>query len=95
MSCLCSNDGVLSRHNLKPIGDGVSRGTIVKNANTLTPYGYGSPFEFVCDTWNWRIGVQREQDTSRYLDRLAVLKELFNVFINRAVGLHLVFGCAS
>ena len=72
------------------------RGIIVKSANTLTDYGYGSPFEFVCNTWNWQSGVQREQkDTSRYLDRLTILKELFNMFINRAVGLHLVFDCAS
>ena len=72
------------------------RGTIVKNANSLTSYGYSfAPYEFDCDTWTWHVGgVQREKETSRYLNRLDVLKELFNVFINRAVGLCSVFGCA-
>ena len=95
MRRLCFSDGVLFRHGLKEAGDGVMRGTIVKNTDTLTSFGYNSPtYEFDCDTWTWREGgVQREQETSRHLNRLDVLKELFNVFINRAVGLYLVFGC--
>ncbi len=88
VSRLCWSDGVLSRHGLKPAGDGVMRGTAVKNKNTLTSYGCSSTYEFDCGTWTWRVGgVQREQETSRYLNRLDVLKALFNVFIDRAVGL--------
>ena len=95
MSHLCWSDGVLSRHGLRAVGDGVMRGTIVKNTTTLTFYGYSDAYEFDCDTWTWRVGgVQRQQETSRYLNRLVLLKELFNVFINRAVGLCLVFDCA-
>ncbi len=71
------------------------RGTIVKNTKTLTCYGFSATYEFDCETWTWRVGgEQRERETSRYLNRLDVLKELFNVFINRAVCLCLVFGCA-
>ncbi len=61
---------------------------MVKNTSTLTDYDYSTTYEFECDSWTWRVGgVQREQETSRYLNRLDVLKELFTVFINRAVGL--------
>ena len=68
---------------------------MVANENALTSYGYSGAYEFDCDPWTWRIcGVERQQETSRYLNRLDLLKELFNVFINRAVGLYLVFGCA-
>jgi len=67
----------------------------VENEKALTFYGYGDAYEFDCAPWTWRIcGVKRQQETSRYLNRLDLLKELFNVFINRAVGLCLVFGCA-
>ncbi len=67
----------------------------MKNTNTLTSYDYSATYKFDCESWIWRAGgVQKEQETSRYLNRLDVLKELFNVFINRAVGLYLVFGCA-
>jgi hypothetical protein len=77
-----------SRHGLKAAGDGVRRGNVVKNEHNLKYYGYGATYEFdMCD-WTWRTsGVQKERETSRYLSRLDVLKELFNVFLNRAVGL--------
>jgi hypothetical protein len=82
------SDGVLSRYGLESAGDGVMRGRIVKNRKTLSSFGqFCSTYEFDCDTWSWGVGgVQRVQETSRYLDRLDVQKELFNVFINRAVG---------
>jgi len=97
MLCLCLGDRSLSRYGLKAAGDGVMRGTLVKNTTTLTSYGYSAAtYEFDCDTWSWQVGgVQREKETSRYLNRLDVLKELFNVFINRAVSLCFVFGCAT
>ena len=67
----------------------------VKSTHTLAYYGHSPTYKFDCDTWTWdEGGEQRENKTSRYLNRLDVLKELFNVFINRAVGLCLVFACA-
>jgi hypothetical protein len=94
-ACFLS-DEVLSRHGLKDTGDGVMRGKALKNIHTLTYYGYGPTYEFDCETWTWDVGgEQREKEASRYLNRLDVLKELFNVFINRAVGLCLLFACAS
>jgi hypothetical protein len=87
------HDGVLSRHGLKDSGDGVRRGSTVKNINTLSSFGYNTTYEFECEDWTWRVGgVQKERETSRYLNRLDILKELFNVFINRAVGPRLLFG---
>jgi len=77
---------VRSRHGLKAAGDGVERGTIVKNDHTLNFYGNGIICEFKSYFWTWTVsGVPKERETSRYLNRLDVLKELFNVFINRAV----------
>ena len=91
---LCSNDGGFSRHGLKAAGDGVRRGSIVTNTDTVVRYGNGPTYEFESDDWLWSVsGVQKQQETSRHLNRLDVLKELFNVFINRAVGLRLMFGC--
>ena len=75
------------RHNLKPAGDGVRRGTIVKPEHSLIYYGFGPTYEFEVLLWTWRTGgVHKGLETSRYLNRLDVLKELFNVFINRAVS---------
>jgi hypothetical protein len=77
-----------SRHGLKAAGDGVRRGTIVKNEHNLRSYGYGATHEFDLCHWVWRTsGAQKEREMSRYLNRLDVLKELFNVFLNRAVSL--------
>ena len=94
-SCSCLSDEVLSRHGLKDSGDNVLRGTALTNTHTLAYCGYSPTYEFDCDTWTWHVGgEQSETKASRYLNRLDVLKELFNVFINRAVGLCLVFACA-
>lgn len=94
-SFLCLSDEVLSRHGLKEIGDGFIEGKTLENTHTLADYGHSFTYKFDCDTWTWHTGgKQRERETSRYLNRLDVLKELFNVFINRAVGLCLVFACA-
>lgn len=88
ISCLYLNNEVLSRHDLKDAGDGVRRGSMVKKRNTLISYGFQPNYEFEIYEWTWRVsGEQKERETSRYLNRLAVLKELFNVFINRAVSL--------
>jgi len=94
-SCSCLSDEALSRHGLKESGDGVLRGTAMKNTHSLAYCGYSPTHKFDCDTWRWHVGGERrEKAASRYLNRLDVLKELFNVFINRAVGLCLVFACA-
>jgi hypothetical protein len=94
-SCSCSSDEVLSRHGLKAIGDGVLGGKALKNTHKLAYCGHIPTYEFDCYTWTWHVGgEQSEKEASRYLNRLDVLKELFNVFINRAVGLCLVFACA-
>ena len=75
------------RHGLKDAGDGVRRGTVLNNEDTLTP---GPIVELENLAWSWTAGgVNKERDKSRYLNRLDVQKELFNVFINRAVGLRL------
>jgi hypothetical protein len=85
---LCLSDGVLCRHELWDAGDGVRRGTTAKNTDTLKSYSHGT-YRFESYEWTWCEGggAQKEQETSKYLDRLTVLKELFNVFINRAVSL--------
>jgi len=71
------------------------RGRALKNTHTLAYCGHSPTYKFDCDTWTWHVGgEQKEKEASRYLNRLDVLKELFNVFINRAVGLCLVFPCA-
>jgi len=80
------------RHDLEPAGDGVRSGSIVKNHHTLATYGFETTYEFECQDWTWSIGgVQKQRETTQYLSRLDVLKELFNVFINRAVGSCSVF----
>ena len=80
---------VCYRHGLKDAGDGVRRGTVLNNENTLV-YAPGPIIELENLAWSWSVGgVNNERDKSRYLNRLDVQKELFNVFINRAVGLRL------
>lgn len=66
-------------HGLRETGDGVRRGTALKTTHTLAYYGYSPTYEFDCGTWK-----ERKKKTSRYFNRLDLLKELFNVFINRA-----------
>jgi hypothetical protein len=81
---------VCYRHGLKDAGDGVQRGTVLNNEHTLGVYAPGPVIELENLEWSWSVGgVNKEQDKSRYLNRLDVQKELFNVFINRAVGLWL------
>ena len=64
----------------------------MKNEHTLNMCGHCNTYEFETHDLTWRVcGVQKERETSRYLNRLDVLKELFNVFLNRAVGLCLIF----
>jgi hypothetical protein len=66
----------------------------VKTQNTLAFFGYGTAYEFESDAWDWSVGgVQKQQEGNRHLNRLEVMKELFNVFINRAVGLCLISRC--
>jgi hypothetical protein len=62
----------------------------VTNEHTLDVYATGSVIELENLAWSWSVvGANEERVKSRYLNRLDVQKELFNVFINRAVG----FGC--
>jgi hypothetical protein len=82
-----------SRHNRKPAGDGVKRGIIVKTTNTLTSYGYSNTYEFECGVWRWRHSIgaaQKERENSQHLSRLDTLKMMFDVFINRVVGVNRV-----
>lgn len=88
------SDKVLSRQGLREIGDGVQSGKALKNTCTLVNYGHSPTYKIDCSTWSWQVGGERKSEASRYLNRLDILKELFNVFINRAVGLCLVFACA-
>jgi hypothetical protein len=77
---------VCYRHGLKDAGDGVRRGTALINEHALNVYAPGPVIELEKFAWAWSTGgVNKEQDKSRYLNRLDIQKELFNVFINRAV----------
>jgi hypothetical protein len=81
---------VCYRHGLKDAGDGFRRGTVLNDENTLDAIAPGPIVELENLAWLWTAGgVNKKRDKSRYLNRLDVQKELFNVFINRAVGFRL------
>jgi hypothetical protein len=72
------------RHGLRQTGDGNQVGNIVDNGHTIFRYASA---DFECLPWSWQsVGAHRERESSRYLSRLDLLKELFNVFLNRAVS---------
>ena len=72
------------RHGLRQTGDGRRVGTIVNNGHTISRY---TSADFQCLPWSWQpVGAHRERESSRNLSRLDLLKELFNVFLNRAVS---------
>jgi hypothetical protein len=72
------------RHGLRQTGDGKWVGTIVDNGHTISRHASA---DFECRPWNWQlVEAHRQRESSRYLSRLDLLKELFNVFLNRAVS---------
>jgi len=72
------------RHGLRETGDGKRAGIIVDNGHTIFRYPSA---DFECRPWHWQsVGAHKMRESSRYLSRLDLLKELFNVFLNRAVS---------
>ncbi|TFK70120.1 hypothetical protein BDN72DRAFT_795723 [Pluteus cervinus] len=73
-------------HGLKASGDGVRRGSLWYNENTLAAYRYASEaVEIECSPWFYLMeGAIETRQRSRHLSRLHLMSELFNVFINRA-----------
>jgi hypothetical protein len=68
----------------------VRSGTIVQSDSDLTDYepkNDSDPISFECDDWTWRPPrAHKVAEESRHLSRLDLLKELFNIFLNRAVS---------
>jgi hypothetical protein len=80
---ICNQFTRLCRHGLRQTGDGKRVGNIVGNGHTMSNYASAN---FECLPWDWQsVGAHRERERSQYLSRLDLLKELFNVFLNRAV----------
>jgi hypothetical protein len=79
----CNQFTCVCRHGLRQTGDGKRVGNIVGNGHIMSSY---TSADFICLPWNWQsVGAHRERERSQYLSRLDLLKELFNVFLNRAV----------
>lgn len=78
----------MGRHNLKDVGDGVQRGTVIYNEQTLSDLTPSSSIVFNVRPWQYIAPpTQRRRESSRYLTRLHLLKELLTVFVNRAASL--------
>ncbi|KAJ7484167.1 hypothetical protein FB451DRAFT_1169243 [Mycena latifolia] len=72
-------------HGLKDCGDGMQRGSMLQPTSLLHHLPHSSPISLECRPWQRNTnGAQRTRDESRHLSRLHLLKELFNVFLNRA-----------
>jgi len=90
--CFCaewSYELIPPRHGLKKAGDGVRRGTVVDSSSSIrdfSSWGNSPVVSFECGPWRWHShGAQKQREDSRSLTRLHLLKELFNIFLNRAV----------
>ncbi|PVF99226.1 hypothetical protein CPB86DRAFT_315970 [Serendipita vermifera] len=79
---------ILLWYGLQSTGDGKRRGTIVSSHSSLMDYTRWNPSDaisFECDGWTWHPPHARKVvEESRSLSRLHLLKELFNIFLNRA-----------
>jgi hypothetical protein len=78
-----------SRHGIKECGDGTHRGLALETGTPLSVLPYSLPtITLECRPWFRRVtnAAHRARDESRHLTRLHLLKELFNVFLNRAVS---------
>lgn len=80
-----------SRHGLRDYGDGSHRGTPLKPDELLLKLADSA--NSIALTYASRQALdgfgdaRRTRDESKQLTRLHLLKELFNVFLNRAVSL--------
>lgn len=79
--------GDFIRHGLKESGDGVRRGSLLHDEQSLSSVaGLSNVVEIECQPWFWLAqGAIKVRQSSKYLTRLHLMSELFNVFINRAV----------
>ncbi|KAJ7581814.1 hypothetical protein C8J56DRAFT_1029289 [Mycena floridula] len=65
-------------------GDGVKTGYPTKSHDQTLNSLPGNMLDLECMSWHWRSNSTKgARDESRYLTRLHLLKELFNVFVNR------------
>ncbi|KAJ7125758.1 hypothetical protein C8R43DRAFT_1135085 [Mycena crocata] len=76
-------------HGLQDSGDGLQEGRLAKLNNVMKHFYPDSDdphkISFKCEKWRWFSGSsQRTREESRYLTRLDLLKQLFEVFLNRA-----------
>ncbi|KAJ7739067.1 hypothetical protein DFH07DRAFT_840632 [Mycena maculata] len=72
-------------HGLKDCGDGVRRGSPLNPDEPIRDRADSSNLiALECKPWMPSSGPTRARDESRHLTRLHLLKELFNVFLNRA-----------
>lgn len=81
---------ILLWYGLKSIGDGIRHGKVIRSTSILTKYmeqNASDPITFQCRRWSWRSPRERRQiEETQHLTRLHLLKELFNVFLNRAAS---------
>ncbi|KAJ6627692.1 hypothetical protein B0H10DRAFT_1905503 [Mycena sp. CBHHK59/15] len=79
-------DDAMLWHGLRDSGDGIKRGNVVQTDALIADYeAHGRAISFQCLPWHWIVPrAQRTRESSRHLSRLDLLKELFNVFLNRA-----------
>lgn len=77
---------IQDRHGLTKAGDGINTGTLVEFASLAIVRDFEYSPVFDCSPWYWiSSGEQRDRENSRHLKRLDLMKELFNIFLNRAV----------
>ncbi|KAJ6518100.1 hypothetical protein C8R47DRAFT_1086007, partial [Mycena vitilis] len=72
-------------HGLTESGDGMRSGQIAKVDHPISHYASSDTVCFEYERWRWiSSGAQQSREESKNLSRLDLLKELFNVFLNRA-----------
>ncbi|KAJ6517095.1 hypothetical protein DFH09DRAFT_1373692 [Mycena vulgaris] len=73
-------------HGLTETGDGMRRGQVAELNTLLRYYSQGGDvLSFSCCAWRWfSTDARRSRNESKTLSRLDLLKELLNVFVNRA-----------
>lgn len=85
---------MIPRHGLKDYGDGMRRGQPIETDRDLNSLVY-SGGQLVAPPISLEIlpffgivpqGARKTREQSKHLSRLQLLKELFNVFLNRAVS---------
>ncbi|KAJ7106336.1 hypothetical protein C8R44DRAFT_327724 [Mycena epipterygia] len=69
-------------------GDGMKQGRIAEVDSLLNRHaGSSDTISFEAEPWRWfSTGTQKNREESKHLSRLHLLKELINVFVNRAAS---------